>query len=143
MLFYDDVTAFKGTFKFEKVFLDVFYGKYIETLSSVNTSDDQDAYGLHFEWNFSESIHTIFYANNITFDNGGADHGSIITIGAGVDYFMIDKKLELFLEKAAQFGTLSETVDQSGLGMDAGVRYALGAIDSMKALMVALNIGYR
>lgn len=143
MLFYDDFTGFKGTFKFEKGFLDIFYGKYIETLSSVNTSDDQDAYGVHLEWNFNENIHTIFYANNITFDNAGADHGNIVSVGAGVDYFLLDKKLELFLEVAFQFGSLSEDVDQSGLGFDAGVNYNFGELGAIKSLYVELNMGYR
>lgn len=143
MLFYDDVTGFTGKFKFEKGFLDVFYGKYIETLSSVNTSADQDAYGVHFEWNFSENIHTIFYANNITFDNAGADHGNIVSIGAGIDYFLLDKKLELFLEVAVQFGSLSEDVNQSALGFDAGVNYNFGSLGSIKSLYVELNMGYR
>lgn len=143
MLFYDDVTGFKGTFKFEKGFLDIFYTKYIETLSSVNSSADQDAYGLHFEWNFTDNIHTIFYLNNITMDNAGADHGNIISVGAGVDYFLIDKKLELFLEVAAQFGSISEDVDQSGLGLDAGVNWNFGELGSIKGLYVELTIGYR
>ena len=143
MLFYDDVTAFKGTFKFENGFLDIFYAKYIESLLSVSNSFDQDAYGLHFEWNFTDNIHTIFYVNNITFDNAGADHGNIISIGAGVDYFLVDKKLELFFEVAAQFGSISEDVDQSGLGLDAGVKYNFGSLGSIKSLYVELNMGYR
>lgn len=143
MLFYDDVTGFKGTFKFEKGFLDIFYTKYIETLKSVNESDDQDAYGIHFEWNFSENIHTIFYLNNITIDNAAADHSNIITVGAGIDYFLIDKKLELFFEVAAQFGSVSEDVDQSGLGLDAGVNWNFGELGSIKSLYVELNVGYR
>lgn len=143
MLLNDDYTGFKGTFAFEKGFLDVFYGKYIETLASVNGSDDQEIYGLHFEWNFNESIHTIFYLNNAILDKAGADHSNYISVGAGVDYFLFEKSLELFLEVAFQFGTLSESVDQSGLGLDAGVRWNFGEIASIKGLWVELNVGYR
>lgn len=144
MVLNDDFTGFKGTFTFEKGFLDIFYGKYIETLSSVNDSDDQEVYGLHFEWNFSESIHTIFYLNNAVLDGAaGADRSNYITVGAGVDYFLFDKSLELFLEVAFQFGTISESVDQSGLGLDVGARWSFGELGSLKGLWVELNVGYR
>jgi hypothetical protein len=143
MVLNDDYTGFKGTFTFEKGFLDVFYGKYIETLASVNSSDDQEVYGLHFEWNFSESIHTIFYLNNAVLDKAGADHSNYTTIGAGVDYFLFDKSLELFLEAAFQIGKISESVDQNGLGLDAGARWNFGELGSIKGLWVELNVGYR
>jgi hypothetical protein len=112
-------------------------------LLSVNSSDDQDVYGFHFEWNFNENIHTIFYINNATADNVSADHSNVTTIGAGIDYFLIDKKLELFLEIAGQFGAVDETVDQSGLGLDLGARWDCGEIGSMKGLWFELNVGYR
>lgn len=143
MLINDDYTGFKGTYKFEKGFLDVFYGKYVESLLSVNNSYDEDIYGFHFEWNFNENIHTIFYINNATSDNANADHSNVTSIGAGIDYFLIDKKLELFLEIAGQFGAVDETIDQSGLGMDFGARWDCGALGSMKGLWFELNVGYR
>ena len=143
MVLNDDFTAFKGTYKFEKGFLDIFYGKYFESFTSTNGSSDQDVYGIHFEWNFSENIHSIFYVNNATMDNAGTDKGNVTTIGAGVDYFLIDKKLELFFEIAAQFGAISETVDQGGLGLDAGAKWNFGALGSLKGLWIELNVGYR
>lgn len=136
----DDFTGFKGTFKFEKGFLDVFYGKYVETLFSVNNSADSEVYGVHFEWNFTENIHTIFYLNNASFDNASADHSNYITFGAGAQVFLVDKKLELFLELAGQSGQISESVDQSGLAADAGVRWKF---DMFKGFWVEANVGYR
>jgi hypothetical protein len=143
MVLNSDFTAFKGKYKFEGGFLDLFYGKKFESLQSVNTSSDADVYGLHLEWNFGENIHTIFYANNATFDNAGDDHGNIISVGAGVDLFLLEKKLELYLEVAGQFGALSETVDQNGFGADAGVRWNFIDIGSIKKLWFELNVGYR
>jgi hypothetical protein len=123
MIIANDFTAFKGTFKFESGFLDVFYAKAVESLLSVNLSNDADIYGVHVEWNFNENIHVIGYLNNASFDNAGADHGNVISVGAGVDYFLLDKKLELFLEVAGQFGDVDENTSHSGLGLDLGGRW--------------------
>lgn len=143
MLIADDFTAFKGTFKFEKGFLDVFYAKHNESLSSVNLSDDEDIFGVHVAWDFNENIHVIGYINYATLDNSGADRSNIGTIGTGVDYFLLDKKLELFLEIAFQFGDISEDVGHSGLGLDLGAKWVFPEIGSIKNLYVELNIGYR
>ena len=144
MLLYDDFTAFKGTFKFDKGSLDVFYGKYLESLEINSKSSDQDTYGLHFEWNFNENIHTMFYLNHFTIDNPVVSEiKETTTLGAGIDYFLIDKRLELFLEVAAQKGSLNKTVDQSGFAFDAGARWAFGKLGSLKDLSLELNVGYR
>lgn len=143
MVLATDLTAFKGTFKFESGFLDVFYGKQNETLSSVNLSDDRDIFGVHISWDFNENIHVIGYLNDAMFDNTGADHGNVFSIGAGIDYFLIDKKLELFLEIAFQVGDVNEDVKQSGLGIDAGAKWNFGEMGSLKGLSIELNVGYR
>lgn len=143
MLIASDFTAFKGTFKFESGFLDVFYAKAVESLLSVNLSNDADIYGVHVEWNFNENIHVIGYLNNASFDNAGADHGNVISVGAGVDYFLLDKKLELYLEVAGQFGDVDENTSHSGLGLDLGGRWTFPELGSIKGLYVELNVGYR
>ncbi len=143
MLIASDFTAFKGTFKFESGFLDVYYAKAVESLLSVNGSSDSDIYGVHVEWNFNENIHVIGYLNNATFDNAGADHGNVITVGAGVDAFLFDKKLELFLELAGQFGDVDENTSHSGFGADLGARWTFPEMGSIKGLFVELNVGYR
>lgn len=143
MIIANDFTAFKGTFKFESGFLDVFYAKAVESLLSVNLSNDADIYGVHVEWNFNENIHVIGYLNNASFDNAGADHGNVISVGAGVDYFLLDKKLELFLEVAGQFGDVDENTSHSGLGLDLGGRWTFPELGSIKGLYVELNVGYR
>lgn len=143
MVINSDFTAFLGKYKFESGFVDLFYGKKFESLQSINTSSDADVYGVHLEWNFSENIHTVFYLNNATMDKANADHENVISVGAGVDSFLFDKKLELFLELAAQFGKLNETVDRSGFGLDAGVRWNFLELGSIKKLWVELNVGYR
>lgn len=143
MVLATDLTAVKGTFKFESGFLDVYYAKQFESLSSVNTSTDADIYGVHVEWNFNENIHVIGYLNNATFDKAAADHANVITVGAGVDYFLIDKKLELFLEIAGQFGDESDAISHSGFGVDAGAKWNFGELGSLKGLSAELNVGYR
>ena len=143
MVIASDFTAFKGTFKFESGALDVIYGKASESLLSVNTSSDSDLIGLHVAWDFNENIHVIGYVDVATFDNAGADHGNAITIGAGIDYFLLDKALELYLEIAGQFGDVNEDVSRSALALDLGARWTFKELGSIKGLYVELNLGYR
>lgn len=143
MVLATDMTAFKGTFKFEKLSLDVFYGKVKETLTSVNASDDSDVYGVFADINVNENIRAIAYLNNTTMDNAGKDHGNIIAVGGGVDWFLLDKKLEVFGEIAAEFGDTSEDVSRSAFGLDIGAKYNFGELGSIKGLTVELNISYR
>lgn len=145
MLIASDFTAFKGTFKFESGFLDVYYAKAVESLMKVSDSSDADIFGVHVEWNFNENIHVIGYLNNALFDNAGvgADHGNIITVGGGVDAFLFDKKLELFAELALQFGDESENVSHSGFAADLGARWTFPEMGSIKGLFVELNVGFR
>ena len=138
-----DFTAFKGTFKFDNGSLDVIYGKQSESLESVNTSSDADLIAVHVAWDFNENIHVIGYVDYATFDNSGADHGSAGTVGAGVDYFLLDKALELFLEVAFQFGDVNEDVSRSGLALDLGARWTFKELGSIKGLYVEINFGYR
>ena len=131
MLIAQDYTAFKGTFHFEGTnFLDVFYAKETESLISHTAgSNDSDIFGVHAN-----------VENLSTTDKGDA---GIISIGAGIDYFLMDKSLELFLEVAGQFGDISKNVSQSAIGIDAGARYTFKELGSIKGLYVELNLGYR
>ncbi len=143
MVINTDFTAFLGKYKFENGFVDLFYGKKFESLQSINTSSDADIYGVHLEWNFSETFHTIFYLNSATMDKMNADHENVVSMGAGIDCILLEKKLELFLEVAVQFGALDETVDRSGLGLDAGIRWNVIEFSFIKKLWIELNVGYR
>lgn len=143
MLIASDFTAFKGTYKFEKGFLDVFYAKNSESLSSVGASSDEDIFGVHVSFDINENIHIIGYLNMATSDMPAADHASIGTIGAGVDWFLLEKKLELFLEIAGQFGDISEDVGHSGFGVDAGVKWMSPDLGSIKNFYAELNVGFR
>ena len=143
MVINSDFTAFKGKFKFEKGFLDLFYGKKTESLQSINTSSDADIAGIHAEFNFNENIHVIGYINYAFMDNSGADHSNVGTIGAGVQYFLLDKSLELYGEIAFQFGDVDEDTSRSGLGADLGARWTFKELGSLKNLFIELNLGYR
>lgn len=143
MVLATDMTAFKGTFKFEKLSLDVFYGKVFESLNSVNTSSDVDVYGVFADITINENIRAIGYLNNVTMDNAGADHGNIISVGAGVDWFLMDKKLEVFGEVAAQFGDISEDVSHGAFGVDLGAKYNFGELGAIKGMSIELNLSFR
>lgn len=142
-----DMTALKGTYKFEKGFLDVFYGKIQESLLTPKASTDIEAYGVYGEFNVNENIHVIGYVNNIFGDNGalgaGAHNAYGVSVGAGVDWFLLDKKLELFLEVAGQFGKVNDNVNHSAFGVDLGAAWNFGELGSIKGLSVELNFGFR
>jgi hypothetical protein len=148
MLIAEDFTAIKGTFHFEGTnFLDVFYAKANESLTSHTAgSTDTDLFGVHVNWDFNENIHVIGYANYASIENlSTTDKGDagIISVGAGVDYFLLDKALELFAEVAGEFGDVSKNVSQSAIGADLGARYTFKELGSIKGLYVELNLGYR
>lgn len=143
MVINSDFTAFKGKYKFEKGYLDLFYGKKSESLQSINNSSDADIIGLHMDWNFNENIHVIGYTNYAFMDNANADRSNVGTIGAGIQYFLLEKKLELFVEAAFQFGDVDENTSRSGVGADAGARYTFKDLGSIKSLFFELNLGYR
>ncbi|PCJ63038.1 MAG: hypothetical protein COA79_02690 [Planctomycetota bacterium] len=141
MYLYLDATAFRLTYALgDEGSVEGFYAKAIESYASVNASTDADVFGVFAEYNFTEDIHAIGYLNHSSWNTGRV---TIITVGAGVDAFLLDKKLELFLEAAAQFGEISDTVDHSAFGIDAGARWNFGEVGSLAGAFIELNVGFR
>ena len=143
MLINSDFTAFKGKYKFEKGFVDLFYGKKSESLNINNLNTDTEIYGVHAEFNIFEGLHVIGYANYATMEKVTADNSNVGTIGAGVQYFLLEKALELYGEVAFQFGDVDKNVSRSGVGADFGARWTFKELGSIKNLYVELNAGYR
>jgi hypothetical protein len=143
MVINSDFTAFKEKYKFEKGFVDLFYGKKKESLTANVLSSDSEMYGVHGDFNILESLHVIGYANYAVIEIATADNSNVGTIGAGVQYFLLEKALELFGEVAIQFGEVDKKVDRSAFGADLGARWTFKEIGSIKNLFIELNLGYR
>lgn len=124
--------GFKFTLNYNQIVADIYYMKYLEAAARFG---DADLYGFNLDYWLAEGSSNLvnFYFGMINDDGSNVLGVPIVgannyvgIVGLGIDYFLLDKALELTGEVAIEFGSLDRYAADASLfayAFDLAVRY--------------------